>query len=155
MSYQDFAAREFRAAGWTDENGEFNDPMQKMMCEQVLELLALFSRHGHSGTSAPYAISLFKSLASFEPIVPLTGEDSEWRDTGGGYLQNKRCGSVFKDATQFGGQAYDSHAVTFWKWWTNPETGEKSKSYYGCRESAQPITFPYTPKTEYVERSSG
>ena len=152
MSLIEHAKAEFRAAGWCDENGKFNDEMQHFMCDQIIELLTIFSEHGHSGSSAPYAIELFSKLAMFEPIVPLTGEDWEWNDVsdiGGGTLrwQNKRCGSVFKDAE---GNAYDVNGKVFWEWSDAAE--EPFKSYYTCRESHVPVTFPYTPKIEYVYR---
>lgn len=144
------ALREFRAAGWRDENGEFNDEMQEAICNHVLRLLEIFSDEGHSGSSAPYTIDLFSKLAKFEPVVPLTGEDWEWFDHG--YtMQNIRCGHVFKQADRFDGQAYDSEGIIFYDWYTN-ENGEKSKSYFTGRDSCVPITFPYTPTKEYKER---
>ena len=72
-NYERHAMMEFRAAGWTDESGKFNDEMQEMICKHVMKLLEVFADEGHSGSSAPYAINLFKQLASFEPVAPLTG----------------------------------------------------------------------------------
>lgn len=151
MSYEEHAKREFKAAGWTDADGKFKDQIQEMVCKQVLELLNMFSEHGHSGSSAPYAIQLFKTLASFEPVVPITGEGSEWNEVGEGHFQNSRCSHVFKDTNRFGGQAYDSEAIIFYDWYVDSE-GVRYKSHYTCKESSQPITFPYTPKREYKER---
>lgn len=151
------AMSEFRAAGWTDEDGKFNDEMQHLMCDQILELLTIFGEHGHSGSSAPYAIDLFSKLAKFEPLVPLTGEDWEWALLDYGVepsYQNKRCSHVFKDAN---GEAYDIDGKIFWEWckpYDGREPFEPYKSYYACRESRVPVTFPYTPKTEYVYRHS-
>jgi len=145
------ALMEFRAAGWTDGDGNYKDEMQEAICKHVLDLLLVFSNEGHSGTTAPYTVNLFKQLAMFEPIVPLTGEDWEWFDHG--YcMQNKRCGHVFKQPDRFDGQAYDGEAVIFWDWYTDQETGEKYKSHFTSSDSARPITFPYTPKREYQER---
>jgi hypothetical protein len=90
----------------------------------------------------------------FEPIVPLTGEDWEWCEVHDGVFQNKRCGHVFKQADRFNGQAYDGEAVIFWDWCTDEETGERFKSHFTSRDSAQPITFPYTPKREYKEATN-
>lgn len=151
-NYQKHAMTEFRAAGWTDENGKFNDEMQEMICNHVMKLLDVFADEGHSGSSAPYAIGLFEKLAGFKPIVPLTGEDWEWNvvDRGDGIhamYQNKRCGHVFKDENG----AYDIDGIVFYEWHTDEETGEKHKSYFTSRESRVPVTFPYTPKTEYKE----
>ena len=47
------AEREFRAAGWVDENGKFEDELQEMICKHVIDLLKVFSEEGHSGSSAP------------------------------------------------------------------------------------------------------
>lgn len=150
MNLINHAKEEFRAAGWTDENGQFNDEMQEMICNHVIELLKVFSDEGHSGSSAPYAINLFSRLAKFEPIAPLTGEDWEWNDTGHGY-QNKRASHVFKD---YDGNCYDINGKVFWEWAGTKE--EPYKSYYTCRESRVPVTFPYTvpEKPEYVYRYS-
>lgn len=151
------ARAEFKAAGWLDENGNFKDEMQEMICNHVLKLLEVFSDEGHSGSSAPYAINLFSTLAKFEPLVPLTGEDWEWNDVSefggrddGPLYQNKRCSRVFKDSSG----AYDKEGIVFWEWFTDPETGKVFKSHYTSRESRVPVTFPYTPKTEYLERIS-
>ena len=141
---------EFRAAGWCDENGKFDDEMQEAICKHVLELLKVFSDEGHSGSSAPYAINVFKTLAMFEPLVPLTGEDWEWTEVSDGTFQNKRCSHVFKQADRFDGQAYDIDGIIFYDWYKN-ENGEKSKSYFTGRESCVPITFPYIPTKEYKE----
>lgn len=145
------ALAEFRAAGWVDEKGDYTDEMQQAICEHVLKLLEIFAGEGHSGSSAPYAINVFKKLAMFEPLVPLTGEDWEWTEVGEGCFQNKRCSRVFKQADRFDGQAYDIDGIVFFDWYTDPETGEKSKSYFTGRDSFVPVTFPYTPTTEYKE----
>lgn len=142
---------EFRAAGWCDENGKFDDEMQEAICNHVLKLLEVFSDEGHSGSSAPYAINVFKTLAMFEPLVPLTGEDWEWNEVHDGVFQNKRCSHVFKQADRFDGQAYDIDGIIFYDWYTD-EDGNKSKSYFTGRDSCVPITFPYTPTKEYKER---
>jgi hypothetical protein len=148
-NYKDHALMEFRAAGWCDENGKFNDEMQEMICNHVMKLLDVFAEEGHSGSSAPYAINLFEKLAKFEPVAPLTGEDWEWFDHG--YcMQNKRCGHVFKQPDRFNGQAYDIEGKIFWEW--NEFEGEATKNYFTSGDSFVPIEFPYTPKREYVFR---
>jgi len=37
------AMTEFRAAGWLDENGNYIDEMQQMICTHVLKLIDMFS----------------------------------------------------------------------------------------------------------------
>lgn len=141
---------EFRAAGWLDENGKYTDEMQELICEHVLKLLEVFDGEGHSGSSAPYAINLFSKLAAFEPVAPLTGEDWEWSEVGTGVFQNKRCSHVFKQADRFDGQPYDIDAKIFWEWVRSEEDGSVFKSHFTSKDSCVPITFPYTPKREYV-----
>ena len=132
------ALRELLAIGYqpvgTEEDGP-NEWIQK----NVLELLEVFSRQGHSGFSAPYCISLFERLARFEPLAPLTGEDDEWMDVGGGLWQNIRCSHVFKSTAD---GAYDIQGRVF----RDPDGSSWTK-----HESRVPVTFPYTPVTEYVE----
>jgi hypothetical protein len=147
------ARNEFRAAKWINDNGEYCDEMQGMICDHVLKLLEVFSNEGHSGSSAPYAVNVFQKLAMYEPLVPLTGEDWEWTLLDYGVdpkWQNKRCGRVFKDAD---GVAYDIDGIVFYDWFED-ENHERHKSHYTCRESRVPVTFPYTPTTVYKERET-
>jgi len=151
---QKHALTEFKAAGWLDDDGNYIDEMQEAICNHVLELIKVFSDEGHSGSTAPYTIDLFKKLAMFEPIVPLTGEDWEWTEiaremsgsNNGTVYQNKRCGRVFKDDDG----AYDIDGKVFYNWYTN-ENGKRFKSYYTSRDSRVPVSFPYTPTTVYEE----
>jgi len=137
MSYREHAMREFKAAGWVDSDGNWSDDMQEMLCKQVLELVEVFSKYGHSGSSAPYALNLFKKIALFKPIAPLTGEDDEWTEVIEGTWQNKRCSTVFKDDTG----VYNSEGRVF---------VDKDGSAYTSKDSRVKIEFPYTPTTEYV-----
>lgn len=139
MNYKDYAMQEFRAAGWVSDEGKWINEMQELICKQVLELLEIFSKHGHSGTSAPYATNLFKELALFKPLVPLTGEDWEWVEVGEKEWQNKRCFHVFKGAD---GRAYDNDGKIF---------REPDGVCYITGKSRVYITFPYIPKSEYVD----
>jgi len=82
--------REWKAMGWPTEG---DDDPQVWLYRHMRKLLKVFDEEGHSGTSAPYAVTLFRKLAMFEPD-----------------------GSCF---TSFG--------------------------------SRTPVTFPYTPTTEYVD----
>lgn len=118
------------------------DEMGKLMADQVREMLLVFSTHGHSGFSAGYATDLLQKLMRFEPITPLTGEPNEWMELFEGSLQNMRASHVFKDPDRFDGQAYDINAVVF---------REPNGACFTGRGSAQPITFPYTPRTVYVD----
>lgn len=155
MSFEQHALMEFRAAGWIDADGNYCDEMQQTMCEGILDLLKVFSDQGHSGSTAPYAIAQFARLTEFKPLAPLTGEEWEWaepHDKEGNLRQNRRCGTVFTDAST--GRTYDIDGRVFWEWRssTDIDDGRPFKSYWVGRESAVDITFPYTPpkKPEYV-----
>lgn len=118
------------------------DEMGLLMAEQLKELVLVFSTHGHSGFSASYATSVLQKLLKHEPITPLTGEPSEWNEVSDGVFQNNRCSRVFKQADRFNGQAYDIDGRVFC---------EPSGAVYTSKDSFVPITFPYTPQTEYVD----
>jgi hypothetical protein len=158
-NYKFHALNEFRAAGWMKEDGTFEDEMQEAVCKHVLALLDVFGDEGHSGTSAPYTINLFKRLASFEPISPLTGEDWEWneicdeRTNNVRVYQNKRMGSVFKQSDRFDGKAYWLDGKVFWEWYSAPDIddGKPFKSHYTSSDSRVMIEFPWVPpEPEYV-----
>lgn len=140
MSYIEHARRELKAIGYDLDSTE--DGPNKWMVAGLLELLEVFGKQGHSGFSAPYAANMFKKLALFEPLGPLTGEDDEWVEVGNGMWQNNRCSHVFKEAD---GRAYDSHGRIF----RDPDGVCVTN-----RDSRVFITFPYTPTSEYVDRPS-
>ena len=126
------AREEFKVLGWPGDC-----EMQAEMCKCVEDLLYVFASQGHSGFSAGYAINLFQKLADFKPISPLTGADFEWVEIGDGEYQNRRCSRVFKK----NGQAYDIEGKVF----------EDECGGYISQDSRVPVTFPYTPHTEYVK----
>lgn len=122
-----------------------DDEMSRWMAHDLTEILRTFSSQGHSGFSASYAISCFKTLARYEPLGPLTGEESEWNDIGerdGTTLyQNNRCSRVFKED----GVAYDIDGVVF---------EEPNGCRFTGRHSRVTVQFPYTPRT-VVARVAG
>lgn len=118
--------------------------MQEIINKDILEIIEIFSKQGHSGFSANYAINLITKLLKYEPITPLTGDDNEWvlLDYGDDIkYQNKRCSRVFKDSN---GKAYDIEGRIF------SDNNGKTWFLKGGGESRTYITFPYTPKTEKV-----
>lgn len=122
-----------------DMLGEDEDEMQKLMNSQLLELLAVFETHGHSGFSASYAISCLERLLRWKPLKPLTGEDDEWNLVADNppVWQNRRCSSVFKKED---GSCHDNDAYVY------SDDNGKSWSHTGrYRDQEKPITFPYTP----------
>lgn len=119
-----------------------SDPMGLQMAQCLQELVLVFGTQGHSGFSAAYARQALAKLLDFKPIAPLTGADSEWSEVAEGVFQNCRCSSVFKSNDRFDGQPYDIDAVVF---------REPSGACFSGRGSSQVITFPYTPRTVYVD----
>jgi hypothetical protein len=149
----EFAKKEMDIIGLTDED-EMNGAMRK----HILHMVEEFADEGHSGFSASYALSILQKVLAYKPLSPLTGEDSEWNDVAdhgrGDFLfQNNRYSAVFKEGKD--GEAYDIDGKVFWDWWTDPKTGERTKSYYSCGESRTPVIFPYdvpeSPIYEYRE----
>lgn len=136
------AKKELEILGYVPLEKEQEEGPNKWIQENVLELLDVFSKQGHSGSSAPYCIKVFTKLANFEPLSPLTGEDSEWTEIADGVFQNKRCSHVFKQYDRFNGQAYDIDGKVFRK---------PNGNCYTSIDSFVPITFPYVPQTIYVD----
>jgi len=132
---------------WLTEEEDDEDPNggpNKWAYDNILELIEVFARQGHSGMSAPYVINIFKELANYKIIGGLTGEDNEWNDVseyGDGTMlyQNNRDSRVFKD---------DSGA-----WFLDGTLFEDPiypGNYMSTIKSRHYIkSFPYTPKTVY------
>lgn len=133
------AEREFLAAGYLPLDQQQEEGPNKWVQENVLELLEVFARQGHSGSSAPYVVEMFRKLALHELLVPLSGAEDEWNEVGGGVFQNNRCSHVFKDKDSFNGQAYDLFGRVF---------REPDGCCYTSADSRVPVTFPYMPTRE-------
>lgn len=118
------------------------DEIGLMMADNLRELVLVFGTQGHSGFSASYARQCLDKLLKFEPLAPITGEPDEWTEVFSGGFQNKRCSRLFKDRERFCGAPYDIEAVVF----REPDGG----CFMG-KGSAQVISFPYTPRTIYVD----
>ena len=134
------AERELKFIGY-DGKDEYNN----MAKAAIMELLTTFANQGHSGFSANYIVNLFNKLAKYETLSPLTGNDDEWNDVSDmsgdrkTLFQNNRDGRVFKNDDG----AFFTEAII----WT--ESGESS---YTNKDSNSYIkSFPFTPKTFYVE----
>lgn len=134
-NFQIYCRRELEIAGLFDKDSDY----EWMIGEAVMELVDVFNDQGHSGFSAHMVLDIFEKLSRYEPLTPLTGEEDEWFEYSPGEYQNKRCSRVFKKA---GKQAYDIDGKVF---------RTKTQGSYTNRDSHVPITFPYIPKTEYVD----
>ena len=147
------AAAELDAIGMTAGD---TDGMNAAMRKHLLHMVTEFSKEGHSGFSAGYAVSMLERLLRFKPLGPLTGADSEWidvhtKDDGVVVYQNKRCGTVFREGED-NATAYNIEGRVFWRWETD-EDGNKYKDYFTNYDSRVPVVFPYTvpAEPEYVE----
>lgn len=140
-----WAENELRLAGCDVNDTE--DSVNRWLAEGTLELLKVFIDQGHSGSSAPYAVSLFEKLAMWKPLAPLTGDDDEWNEVGDGVYQNRRNSAVFKHKD---GQAYWMDGKVFWNWssYSDIDDGRPFKSKYTTRESKVDIEFPWTQPEE-------
>lgn len=136
-----WAKEELRRAGY-DLNDKEDGP-NRWLAEDTLDLLELFAKQGHSGSSAPFAVALFEKLATWKPITPLTGDNDEWNEVDEGIWQNCRNYRVFKGKDD---QAYYIEGKVFWEWATYPDIddGKPFKSYFTNSDSRVNIEFPWT-----------
>jgi hypothetical protein len=159
MDLLTYSEKELRLAGLFDESSDYGGDIAK----SVMELINLFNNQGHSGGSAPYVADIFKRLASFEPLTPITGSDAEWgepkkTEDGQTYFQNSRCSALFKDEKN--GRPYYIHGIVkrdqnggYWsgRAWESEEdykTGDREKMV-GINTYVK--SFPFVPKTFYID----
>lgn len=144
MSLVDWAKREL------DRIPKDEDGMQEQANQNIMELLEVFAKQGHSGTSANYVRRRFDRLAQFKPLTPLTGEDDEWIEVDDGVEQNIRCFHVFRENGD-NATAHDIEGKVF--------SDDGGKTWYKCKESCVPVTFPYSvpdkPEFVIIEREAG
>jgi hypothetical protein len=81
--------------------------MQKVINNDILEIIETFAKQGHSGMSANYAIRIIDKLLKYEPILPLTLKDDEFVEVADGVFQNKRDSRIFKQKDRFDGKPYN------------------------------------------------
>jgi hypothetical protein len=101
------AETELRAQGLFEQDSDYDG----MLGQAVMELIVLFASQRHSGYSAGMTLDLFKRLASFEPLSPLTDNPEEWMEVSSGLVdrnepplwQNRRQATAFSND---GGKTY-------------------------------------------------
>lgn len=126
------AEYELKLVGYDEQDSDYNG----MLYDDVMDLIKLFDKQGHSGCSANLVCNLFNKLSRFEPIAPLTGKDDEWNNEfDKNVFQNIRCSRVFKNEDGTGHDIYGK-IVTF------PDGNKEYRSVN--------FNFPYIPKTVYV-----
>ena len=118
------------------------DDITAWMMRDLINFARVFSLGEHSGFSASYMRGCINKLIAYEPLGPLTGEDSEWckldYDSDLKY-QNKRCSHVFKNAE---GRVYDIQAIVFREPYGVTFTNRHSKMF---------VELPYTPSAVYAD----
>ena len=139
------AEYELKKAGLFDKDSDYNG----MLGKSTMKLIKVFSEEGHSGMSASIQVSLFKKLASFEPLTSITCEDDEWNEVGEGTYQNKRLSAVFKEGKD--GKPYYLNAIT----WRTQKGGGWSGNALDSKgnkiTSRQFIKLPFMPKTFSID----
>ncbi|MCD8207591.1 MAG: hypothetical protein LUD72_06625 [Bacteroidales bacterium] len=123
--------------------------MQKMMNDNILQIVNIFFEQGHTGFTAGYALNQLDRLLRYKPILPLTGKDDEWRDIcDDGTKQNIRYPSMFKYPD---GTVYDDDAIIIsdnggLTWFTNGNFRKRVDRF-----PYSPATFPEKVYIEYTE----
>lgn len=102
------AEYELKRAGLFDEDSDYGG----MLGHSTMKLIKYFAEEGHSGMSASMQIALFRKLAAFKPLTPLTNNPDEWMEVSEyagpeqkGLWQNKRSSDCFSTD---GGKTYYS-----------------------------------------------
>jgi hypothetical protein len=153
------AKNELRIAGLFDADSDYEGGI----AEAVMALVEVFDQQGHSGGSAPYVADIFKRLASFEPLTPITGSDAEWgepkkTEDGQTYFQNSRCSALFKDGKD--GRPYYIHGIVkrdqnggYWsgRAWLSEEDYKSGDREKMIGISTYVKSFPFMPKTFYID----
>jgi hypothetical protein len=121
-----------------------SEPMQDTIELDVLDIMDLIEKQGHTGSSHGYLLSVLIPMLKGLPVTPLTGEEWEWGPPNSwcGSRQNKRCYHVFLEKD---GTAYNTNKYAF--------SDDGGLSWYVNIDSHAKITFPCSGEdleTEYV-----
>lgn len=149
MNLLEHAKNELKIAGYVPLDQEQEDGPNKWIQENILELLEVFSKQGHSGFSANYCIDTFKKLASFEPLSPIVCNENEWCNIDEDLFQNTRLSSVFKEGVN--GKPYFIDAIIWVTQNNETYTGAAITKAGKKIGSAQTIKLPFYPKRFYVD----
>lgn len=149
----DYAKHEIEILNKLAKKG--NDPMSEYALathKDVLELVEVFSKQGHSGMSSSMVLDMFTRVVRYMPLSPLTGEEDEW-GTNAGSDQNNRDYAVFKrdDGTSFDLDLDPIYTDDDGKSWFTKGGGDHKDST---------VEFPYMPGNKdrpevYLEKDNG
>lgn len=92
---KEHAEKELRRAGMLGAEGDKYDEYNNMCGEAVLELIDVFQAQNHSGFSASMVLGMFKEVAEFKPLSPLTNDPEEWMEVDDKLWQNRRNSEAF------------------------------------------------------------
>ena len=98
---------------YTKKDLKESDGINKMMYDNILQLIKVFSKQGHSGYSASYCREMFYKLSSFKPLGPLTSDKKEWMAVEGGFYQSNRNPACFSTDLKY---YYDLDEKNISKW---------------------------------------
>ena len=118
--------------------------MQKVVNNEILDVVKAFSSQGHTGFSAQYCLNILKRLLNYKPLSAITDAEDEWEALDYGEdvaFQCKRCPQIFKDGS---GRVYDVEGKVF--------SDNNGHSWYTNAESRVYVTLPYDvpEKPEYL-----
>lgn len=147
-NYVEHAKLEFEQIGYIPLDQEQEDGPSKWVQENVIELLEVLSKQGHSGCSIHRCVEYFTKLALFKPLSPIQCSDNEWCEVSDNVFQNKRLSSVFKEKK---GLPYYLHAIVWKDQHGYTFTGSVIDSNGNDIASRQFIKVPFTPKTFYID----
>lgn len=135
-SYVKRAKKEFDIAWFNKPSENQEDIEDKMvqhwMCDDVIALLSLLATQGDSGGTIGYKLNLFRKMALFETISPLTFKDDEFspiHDSLTNSQQNLRNSAVFKKNDKY------SYINSF---------NKQPVFYIGSEEKVEPSKRNYT-----------
>jgi len=139
----------------------------KSVYKSAKQLATLFDKQQHSGMSAQLTIKLFKKMANWENLSPLTLEDDEF-GTMAGHDQNQRNSAVFRNKDKNNNWQYSYIYIVSIKnenevWLKYPPIDDCGtlddndplvENYFKKLQSLKDkhndeIKAPYTPKTHY------
>lgn len=129
MSAYEFAKRELEIIE-NSCDGESEKELQRHINENILEVIKVLEKQGHSGMSIAYVKDIICDLIDYKPLTKLTGEDWEWKESFDEVKQNIRCPSVFME----NGVARYNNAYVFKE--------PCNDLYFHCNESSKKIEFP-------------
>jgi len=85
------AEKELMLAGMFDKDADYNGAL----APQILKVVKVFSKSGHSGASAAITIGILEKLLRFQTLTPITSNPDEWMEVGKSMWQSKRNPAIF------------------------------------------------------------